>query len=94
MNTSKNTPGPYPLTVRQGERFIIVTNQGNHYASTFDPAAARLISAAPELLAALEYFADRLPGIIRECCPQGVPVEVGDAHKAALAALAKARGAA
>jgi antirestriction protein ArdC len=33
-----------------------------------------------------------LPGIIRECCPQGVPVEVGEAHKAALKAIAKAKG--
>ena len=49
------TPGPYPLTVTKvDDFFVIVTNQGNHYAKTFDPAAARLIAAAPDLLAALE----------------------------------------
>lgn len=49
------TPGPFPLTVTKvGEFFVIATNQGNHYAKTMDPCAARLISAAPELLMALE----------------------------------------
>lgn len=49
------TPGPYPLTVTKlADFFVIFTNQGNHFAKTFDPTAARLISAAPELLAALE----------------------------------------
>jgi len=49
------TPGPYPLTVTKvDDFFVIVTNQGNHYAKTFDPAAARLIASAPDLLSALE----------------------------------------
>jgi hypothetical protein len=52
---STPTPGPYPLKITQvDDLFVIVTNQGNHYAKTFDPAAARLIVSAPELLAALE----------------------------------------
>jgi hypothetical protein len=39
---------------------LIITNQGNHFASTYDPLAARLIAAAPELLAALkELLADK-----------------------------------
>lgn len=49
------TPGPFPLTVTQVDNlFVIVTNQGNHYAKTMDPCAARLISAAPELQTALD----------------------------------------
>ena len=49
------TPGPYPLTVTKvNDFFVIVTNQGNHFAKTFDPCAARLIAAAPDLLLALE----------------------------------------
>jgi hypothetical protein len=51
------TPGPYPLTVTKlADFFVIVTNQGNHFAKAFDPCAARLISAAPEMLAALELI--------------------------------------
>ncbi len=47
----------YPLETIGGEPlqsipFVIITAQGNHYASTFDPAAAKLIQAGPVLLAA------------------------------------------
>jgi hypothetical protein len=46
----KPTPGPYPLTVKNvDEFFVIFTNQGNHFAKTFYPDAARLIASAPEL---------------------------------------------
>lgn len=50
-----HTPGPYPLlvTVMPSGLRIISTNQGNHFAETWDPTAARLIAAAPDLLAAL-----------------------------------------
>jgi hypothetical protein len=52
-----HTPGPLPLKITNvDDFFVIVTNQGNHYAKTFDPAAANLISSAPELLAALELI--------------------------------------
>ena len=52
------TPGPYPLTVTKvDDFFVIVTNQGNHFAKTFDPCAARLIASAPDLLLALERLA-------------------------------------
>ena len=52
-----HTPGPFPLKITNvDEFFVIVTNQGNHYAKTFDPAAASLISSAPDLLAALELI--------------------------------------
>jgi hypothetical protein len=51
------TPGPFPLKITQSDDFfVIITNQGNHYAKTFDPTAAHLIASAPELLAALELI--------------------------------------
>jgi hypothetical protein len=50
-------PGPFPLQIdKQGERIAIVTNHGSLYASTFDPSAARAISAIPEMIQALEDF--------------------------------------
>ena len=52
------TSGHWPLKVTKVDDFFTVTtNQGNHYAKTFDPFAARLISLAPDLLAALERLA-------------------------------------
>jgi hypothetical protein len=52
------TPGPFPLKITQSDDFfVIITNQGNHYAKTFDPAAAHLIASAPDLLSALERLA-------------------------------------
>jgi len=53
-----HTPGPFPLKITQADDFfVIITNQGNHYAKTFDPAAAHLIASAPDLLSALERLA-------------------------------------
>jgi hypothetical protein len=50
-----HTPAPFPLKITQADDFfVIITNQGNHYAKTFDPAAAHLIASAPDLLSALE----------------------------------------
>lgn len=47
--------GPFPLHITQNDDyFVVITNIGNHYAKTFDPSAARLIAAAPELLDALQ----------------------------------------
>ena len=61
MNASKTThtptAGPFPLKMDLGRTagmYVVVTNQGNHYATTYDPSAARLIAAAPDLLEALE----------------------------------------
>ena len=52
------TSGHWPLKVTKVDDFFTVTtNQGNHYAKTFDPFAAHLISLAPDLLAALERLA-------------------------------------
>ena len=54
MKTTNRNKGPFPLHITQNdEHFVIVTNQGNHYAKTFDPSAARLIASAPDLLSAL-----------------------------------------
>jgi hypothetical protein len=55
---SNHTPGHWPLKVTKVDDFFtLTTNQGNHYAKTFDPFAAHLISLAPDLLAALERLA-------------------------------------
>ena len=56
-----HTPGPFPLKITQvDDFFVIITNQGNHFAKTFDPAAAHLIASAPELLSALKRLTDCL----------------------------------
>lgn len=56
-NTQTHAPGPFPLHVQSnGERYVIVTAQGNHFATTHDPSAARLIAVAPELLAHLKIL--------------------------------------
>ena len=64
--TTTPTPDPYPLTTilypsdKSGDKFVIITNQGNLYAMTYDPQAARMIQAGPELLATLiELCADK-----------------------------------
>jgi len=55
MNNNTPHAGPFPLRItKNDDQFVVITNQGNHYASTYDPSAARLISAAPDLLSALE----------------------------------------
>ena len=47
--------GPFPLhTTKNDDAFVIVTNHGTHYAKTYDPSAAHLISAAPDLLETLQ----------------------------------------
>jgi hypothetical protein len=54
-----HTPGPFPLSiVKVEDHFVIVTNQGNHYAKTFDPSAACLILAAPDMFDALQAIVD------------------------------------
>ena len=55
MNNNTPHAGPFPLRItKNDDHFVIVTNHETHYAKTFDPSAARLISAAPDLLSALE----------------------------------------
>ncbi len=62
---TKETAGPYPLTfeipLKANEPYTIVTAQGNHAATTYDPAMARLLISAPDLLAALKHILKTLP---------------------------------
>lgn len=50
-------PGPFPLRFSAAETplggTVIITAQGNHYATTYDPEAARMIVAAPDILQSL-----------------------------------------
>ena len=83
------TPGPLPLRMdasRDPEKLVIVTNQGNHYATTYDPAAARLILAGPELLAVAR--------IVEECREDGwnFGTLIERLQDAARAAIARAEG--
>jgi len=57
-----HTQGQFPLHAEtSGEQIAIVTNQGNLYAKTFDPSAALLIAAAPEMLEALQMLLPQEP---------------------------------
>ena len=86
----KNTlhKGPYPLHItKNDDHFVVITNQGNHYAKTFDPSAARMIAAAPDLLSALEFLLADYIAI------DGEKLTGSDAPlKMALSAIEKAKG--
>jgi hypothetical protein len=88
MNTTNHHKGPFPLHITQNdEHFVIVTNQGNHYAKTFDPSASRLICAAPDLLDALRFLlADYIAIEGEKLTGSRVPLEM------AQAAISKAEG--
>jgi hypothetical protein len=88
MNNTLHTPGPFPLRVtKNDDHFVIVTNQGNHYAKTFAPSAARLIAFAPDLLDLLEAAVARVQ-IANE---EGDPI-LSAWLPDALSTLAKAKG--
>jgi len=90
MNTT-HPPGPYPLAIIPGNQIIVITNQKTHYATTHDPAAARLIAAAPELLAALQALI--IPARKQfDLSPTVDGLANCDLLAAACAALAKAAG--
>lgn len=61
-------PGPWPLKVLPGDSYklTLITAQGNHYATTFDPSAAHLIAAAPDLLEAARAGLDTLVALGKE----------------------------
>jgi hypothetical protein len=64
--------GPFPLHITQNDdAFVVITNQGNHYAKTFDPSAARLIAAAPDLLNALKALMQRSTKDAEHYAPDG-----------------------
>jgi hypothetical protein len=88
-----HTPGPFPLKITQADDFfVIITNQGNHYAKTFDPAAAHLIASAPELLAALEAVTKAYVELVQSDYPPSWSAEKDSEVIAARAAIAKAKG--
>jgi hypothetical protein len=88
-----HTPGPFPLKITQSDDFfVIITNQGNHYAKTFDPAAAHLIASAPELLAALEAVTKAYVELVQSDYPPSWSAEKDSEVIAARAAIAKAKG--
>jgi hypothetical protein len=68
---------------------LVITNQGNHFASTYDPSAARLIAAAPELLAACKAARESLAdakGMLNSC---GVALGMGLTFQRLETAIAK-----
>lgn len=98
---NQHTPGPWKSTDNgifanelnaHGNFYICSLPFVNEETSEKEKANLALISAAPDLLSALRWFADELPGIIRAHCPTGVPMSVASAHDAARAAIAKAEG--
>jgi hypothetical protein len=92
MNTLHNRQFPLGI-IHNDDKLIVITSQGTHYATTYDPAAARLISAAPDLLSALE----RLLKISQEELDQSATHDGlvnCEALANARAAIAKAKGAA
>jgi hypothetical protein len=80
--------GPYPLMItKHDDAFVIISDHATHYATTYDPSAARLISAAPDLLSALKFLLADYVAI------GGERLTGSDAPlKTALSAIAKAGG--
>jgi len=58
-NTLHNRQFPLGI-IHSDDKLIVITSQGTHYATTYDPSAARLISAAPDLLDLLEAAVARV----------------------------------
>jgi hypothetical protein len=72
MNNNTPHAGPFPLRItKNDDHFVIVTNHETHYAKTFDPSAAHLISAAPDLLSALEGLMKRAVKDAEHYAPDG-----------------------
>ena len=93
--TYQRTSGPFPLSAVKTDKdqITIITRQGNHYAKTFDPSAALLITAAPDLLTACACALADLEGIIPAIDPDGARKHPGWATIAELTAvIAKATG--
>lgn len=98
---TKHSPGPWRIAsakdnhaVFQADSCICVAdcNSGT-VAPTVQPANARLISAAPDLLAALERLARAVRGH-RHTLSTANLIELVEAEDAATAVIAKAKGAA
>lgn len=80
-----HTPGPWTVSTRQG-RTIVLDSDKNEVCEAY--AAAALIAAAPDLLAALQYALDRF---------ESIPADEAGIYRGAAnmarAAIAKATGA-
>jgi hypothetical protein len=64
--------GPYPLMItKHDDAFVIISDHATHYATTFDPSAARLIAAAPDLLNALKALMQRSTKDAEHYAPDG-----------------------
>jgi hypothetical protein len=73
-NTMNNTlhKGPYPLMItKHDDAFVIISDHATHYATTYDPSAARLIAAAPDLLNALKALMQRSAKDAEHYAPDG-----------------------
>jgi hypothetical protein len=79
MTKAQHARGPYPLSVQPaGERFNVITNQGNFYAMTYDPAVAALIVAAAEAAAerdGLKTEVDHLRQIVDYCADKAARMQ-------------------
>lgn len=80
-NTLHNRQFPLGI-IHDDDKLIVITSQGTHYATTYDPSAARLIAAAPDLLQVAEDY-------VLLCQLHGLEGAVLDS---ALSAIAKAKG--
>lgn len=75
-----------PLFVVEGENAhaiaaLIVRAVNSH---------AALVAINAELLSIADFVANELPGLIRQSCPNGVPMSIASLHDSARAVLARA----
>jgi len=70
------------MITKHDDAFVIISDHATHYATTYDPSAARLIAAAPELLQVAEDY-------VLLCQLHGLEGAVLDSARSA---IAKAKG--
>jgi hypothetical protein len=72
--TTQHTPGPWTISGGFSNRVYLINDAKGFaigetvYADTRNPADARLIAAAPDMLAALQHVLERatMPGFLRD----------------------------
>jgi len=90
--TTQHTPGPWEVRDYElGLKAISTPNIKNYLATEIDAADARLIAAAPDLLAALENMVSHFPHWAAQIDMKQID---RDAIGMAREAIAKAKGAA
>jgi hypothetical protein len=105
---AQHTTGPWDVATGHGWNYAMVgPADADHYVAAVygltkdesndrevQEANARLIAAAPDLLAALTELQDALASMTKMAYsgPQGTTRQFGEARKAAAAAIAKATG--